>query len=521
MQFSFFIISFLKIDETMVAGNSKHKVISSKFFAPNLFRNLFNVHSFGRSNKDNPASLRAKSMGNRRDSAVVHSQLSSHREISSPLPAPIIQLIFEALISEGDELSVRNSRLVCKEFDRIACSLFHTGSSISSLPDEILLGIFVAVRFNSSSKDPMSDLASSLRVSKQWYRVGMTVLYRHFVIDVNYQTALIQEDADFSSISRYNFIPSARFFDTTTKLWSQPWTTDGIGSWIHSLSIEIHFEDTERARHMQSITDVIRALPNIRTFSVRAAPLRQHSEIVRHKLSDILLSIPSSVVNFELDLQGRDDQFDPHLRQNTHFCETVGRILPQLRTLRLRLSTLCDSFLLPISRVEEKCPGLKALSITLYTRQFTQLYQCCSDRQWIPPATPATDFVDSLQSRIQNGGIFPNLKACSLICLRHDCSAPNTKSQRVICKTFEPRMKTWSKRAYFPIGGFRQPEYIQTDADGDDLETVMQGMENRTYGFYDLPKERMLTHCKETDVLLESAAAWTEDAFGARYPPNV
>jgi SP family general alpha glucoside:H+ symporter-like MFS transporter len=71
------------------------------------------------------------------------------------------------------------------------------------------------------------------------------MLYQNFVIDVNYRAA--------SSRLCYDFIPSARFFDAATKLWSQPWTDTGIGFWIHSLSIEIHFDDPEQAPRQQSI----------------------------------------------------------------------------------------------------------------------------------------------------------------------------------------------------------------------------------------------------------------------------
>jgi hypothetical protein len=395
------------------------------------------------------------------------------------------------------------------------------------VPDEILLEIFSAIRFT-VSKDPVSDLASSIRTCRKWYRVGMPLLYQNFVMDVNYCAAptvglaLYPWESILVSKARYEFIPSARFYDTATKLWSQPWTDTGIGYWINSLSVEIHFAETGRRKHRQSITDVISQLPNIRTFSIRAAPLRQNNMILKAKLTDLICNMPSKIVNFELDLQSRDTSDGSTSRQGNHFCKALSKLVPQLCTLRVRLATMCMDFLTEFSGLEEGttgiCPNLKAMSISLYTREFDLMEQCCSYSPAGQLQPPSVKLIDALQARIQDGATFPNLKMCSLICLRNDMAAPMTVPQRVICKNYNPNTRTWMKRAYFPRAeGFAQPWYVRTDPDGDEAETVMQG--SRDWEHWNLPGK--MRHGKEMDALLEGEAVWTEDAFGARYPPNV
>jgi hypothetical protein len=456
---------------------------------------------------------------------------SSKRENSehtSPLPDAVIEMTLRILLKRGDMLSVRRAMLVCKQWARVAQSILTRKPRMPELPDEILIKIFSAVRF-SRSQDPAADLASSLRTCKQWYRVGMPLLYQNFVMDVNYRTASNAGPAyapqemlprDFNS--RYTFVPSARFYDTATKLWSQPWTDTGIGVWIHSLSVEIHFEDTYKPKYQQSIADVIKELPNIRTFSVRAAPLKGNNYIGKARLTDLIANMPSKIVNFELDLQSRDTSYDSTNREQGYSCKALGKLLPQLSTLRLRLAVMCREFLGEISKPGDDrrrtCPNLKALSISLYSQDFMAMARCCTPVNWSQLVPLHQNLVFELEARIQDGTTFPNLKACSIISLHDDMSAQMAFPRRIICKNFQADTRTWTKRAFFPCAvAFGEPWYIRTDADGDDAETVMPSFGN--WDYWSFPGK--LRHGKETDALFEGDAWWTEDPFGARFPPKV
>ena len=93
---------------------------------------------------------------------------------------------------------------------------------------------------------------------------------------------------------------------------------------------------------------------------------------------------------------------------------------------------------------------------------------------------------------------------------------------RIICQTLDPDLRTWKKRAYFPRSqGFAQSLYVRTDPGGDESEAIMQGYSEDVFATYMsyFPESVKLMHGQETDAVFEGSAGWTEDAFGARYPP--
>jgi hypothetical protein len=451
---------------------------------------------------------------------------------SAIFPDAVVESVLRALKDDGDMSTLLRAMRVSKQFARIGSSMLPTRPKAPSLPDEILLEIFSAVRFNSSSADPASDLASSLRVCQQWYRVGMPFLYQNFVMDVNYKIALATDQSSYSwsyfpaARDRYDFIPSARFYDTATKLWSQPWTDSGIGAWIYSLSVEMHFwESAINQPNKHSITAIIILLPNIRTFSVRAAPLRQQNYIQRAKFMDLIVNMPSQIVNFELDLQSRDSGFEESTVKGCGLCSALAKLLPQLQTLRLRLSVMCTNLLTELATTREPvslCPDLRVLSISLYTREFDMSKSCCERLiNQVNPLSPSILFINALQKRIDERTLFPNLRKCSLVCLRTDMAPPNTMQERIICKNWNAKMRTWSMQKYFPCAeAFNQPWYVRTDVDGVEVDSPITGLTDMDFSIYRIPENLKIKHSKTTDLLFEGEAGWVEDAFGARYPPG-
>lgn len=473
--------------------------------------------------------------------ARVHSCISSMqsatRSLASlpiPLPDMIIWIVFKMLQQDADDLrSYKSALCVNKQFARIGSSLLRPQGKCPSLPDELLVEIFSAVRFNLSSTDAAADLASSLRVCRQWYRAGMPLLYKHFVIDCNYRLAFGAgeggADAYYWPMSndQYDFVPSARFYDATTRLWAQPWTIVGLGSWICSLSIAIHFaEEQVNREHEQSIQKMVRRLPNLHTLSLRAAPLRQNACIQNEGFVAMIERVPERIRNFELNLQTRDPLLDSTSVSYKQLCQALAKLVPQLQSLRLRLSSMCALFLQDLIRNEHGVrvwPNLRSLSISLYNRDFGPQTRCCNSANFNVFSSRPNFFMDSLQGFLTDAKLFPDLKACSLISLRNDMAAAGTMTKRIICKNFNPQLRTWSKRAYYPyFKSFSQPFYFRTDEDGDENELCMRGWNDRDFAYNSMPHSfpNKLTHSRATDELLEGAAAWTEDAVGARYPPK-
>lgn len=89
--------------------------------------------------------------------------------------------------------------------------------------------------------------------------------------------------------------------------------------------------------------DKLASMVNLRTFSITVStePNAIGFWIPRPEIAQLIKALPEACVNLELDTWGKD-YFEPG---SGHICDTLRGMLPRLRHLRLRLSTLCPAIL--------------------------------------------------------------------------------------------------------------------------------------------------------------------------------
>ncbi len=96
-------------------------------------------------------------------------------------------------------------------------------------------------------------------------------------------------------------------------------------------------------QHLRRTPDKLARMVNLKTFSltVSTEPVTIGFWIPRPVIAQIVEALPEACVNLEIDSRG-NDYFEPG---SGHICDTLRGMLPRLRHLRLRLSTLCPAFL--------------------------------------------------------------------------------------------------------------------------------------------------------------------------------
>lgn len=89
--------------------------------------------------------------------------------------------------------------------------------------------------------------------------------------------------------------------------------------------------------------DKLVSMVNLETFSLTVSPEPRTIGfwIPRPVIAQVIKALPEACVNLEIDARG-NDYFEPG---SGHVCDTLRGMLPRLRHLRLRLSTLCPAIL--------------------------------------------------------------------------------------------------------------------------------------------------------------------------------
>ena len=444
--------------------------------------------------------------------------------------------------------------LVCKQWARVGHPLLYRRNRTPQIPDEILLEILQYVRDTpyyqqrklktqsrpTHAQSSLQDLANCIQTCQRWHRVGLPLLYQHFVIDVNYhleRNVLDRAPNSFSRMiwpSHYEFVPSPRYW---TRLWSEsqlswmrPWKNPDLCRWIQSVSVEIHFKFENAFQENLSITDVLEQLPNVRTFSLRAAPLRQGNYLSAYHLARIIEKIPSKIINFELDTQGRDISDVGNVRQRIVWCNAFSSLFCHLQSLRLRVSCLCPDFINEIL-TENSIAGapsidqptfnlpLRSLAIQICSRTFQNPVSCCSENSWNISRRPPEAFVHRLQTFIEEHG-FPQLRQCSIVTLKAP-TAHYERYPRLVARRFDAGSKTWEEEIYV-VDQFKGSHDYRAVGSLTDVRYQRQTGEEERYlrgpDFWD-HWDPWLRHGQAADAAFEGGATWTQDCNGARHPP--
>lgn len=95
--------------------------------------------------------------------------------------------------------------------------------------------------------------------------------------------------------------------------------------------------------HLQDLCSMVEQMKNLHTFSLVVSPQQTSIGfwIPRTVITRLIESLSPTCVNLEIDTRGHDFSKP----SECHLCEIIHKLLPRLRHLRLRVSTLCPKVL--------------------------------------------------------------------------------------------------------------------------------------------------------------------------------
>jgi hypothetical protein len=212
-------------------------------------------------------------------------------------------------------------------------------SAIQQLPSELLVAILESLLSRLSKESSVSNHAffNSIRCCKRWYIIGMPILFH--TVALQYPQLSSRETLRFDS----NHLLLAK------SLIVQARATD----------FKSHRELHRRLRASQvDIALPLRVATQLTSFSmvfsVFQTPGNWHPSLSVRSVKTLLDCLPNSVVNLDLDVPGLGVSIRPQkpghrIGYNTtvsdesrHLCSTLAPILRRLKSLRIRISMICE-----------------------------------------------------------------------------------------------------------------------------------------------------------------------------------
>ncbi|EEU43359.1 uncharacterized protein NECHADRAFT_101077 [Fusarium vanettenii 77-13-4] len=197
---------------------------------------------------------------------------------------------------------------------------------IPALPPEVLVQI---IRDAYSSEDAKSTIFSCLLVSRAWWDMALPVLYNDLILA--------------GSDQMERFLTSHN--------------DSAVRSITRSLTLYLR-EDGGPSQELQERVDTTvyrlaqEAIPNmaaLQSFSLTTDRRDFKLGIHRATISDVLIALPESCVNLELDTEGKDeDSFwlastsRSRLDGVTHVCDDIRDMLPRMHNVRIDLKSMCS-----------------------------------------------------------------------------------------------------------------------------------------------------------------------------------
>ncbi|KAF2488573.1 hypothetical protein BU16DRAFT_568101 [Lophium mytilinum] len=200
---------------------------------------------------------------------------------------------------------------------------------VFELPNELMLEIFDEVRRTSTT--PNSDLLSCMRCCHDWNDLIINILYEH--VSLLYRLKAVSAVPLFLKSSKY---------DQTTSL----------NLTIHpTLLSGFRIEHKNAFKSLDGLLNVLPGMKRLETFSLTMdseLDRTQFQHIPGSVISKLVLALPASVVNLELDSRGAEaNRHGSGSAQTTShdICDAVAQLFPRLHTLALGLDHICEMIL--------------------------------------------------------------------------------------------------------------------------------------------------------------------------------
>ncbi|KAF2424921.1 hypothetical protein EJ08DRAFT_408273 [Tothia fuscella] len=463
------------------------------------------------------------------ETVAVDNSVSVPARISPDIPDQMLQDILQRVHDTSTSQALLNCVLVNRKWSRIGLPLLNQSCRIAGLPEELLLEIMLNVRdmpdtaskdnsVSSPSESTISALAQCVKTCRQWAKIAQPLLYEDIILDVNYRPIFPDHDLAVGvrapSFYEYQAAPliCKRFSNLTT-----------TACWIQSISVELHFMDRTPALPTINIAYNFKHMPNLKTFSIRAAPLSTNNVISRAQIAKVVMALPCTVTALEIDMMGRDTGFESQ-SSRPNLCEAIGSRVVHLRHLRLRVSNICPRLLshlpdavpmlgIPLTPCQEP-QMLEMVVVRLFHRDLNSSGQvCCTDYQ---NTTPQTDTLALFQNMVA-GGTFPKLKHCVTSDMGMQSTPiqplyqrPDTQPQPIVrVKVYNTKTRNWTLKTYTVT--YQSERGLVYSQLGTEASSYMGSWTSEE-------KVPCLKSGQDTVTWMEEGAAWRQLGSGARMP---
>lgn len=203
------------------------------------------------------------------------------------------------------------------------------------LPYELLTSILFWVRTASGAR----SFLSCLLCCKAWLHVARPLLYHDILLtNTNLEAFVKRSDFSHGGLIRSLTIRIAHIQRATDLTAPHPYAF--IEDEDHARQREIQ-ESKRLWSYLEELSGRLAQLGCLITFAltVSTAPRQFGFAIPRRIVAKVIEGLPETCVNLEIDTHGRDYS-EPG---STHLCETIREIVPRLRNLRVRLTTICPA----------------------------------------------------------------------------------------------------------------------------------------------------------------------------------
>lgn len=215
-------------------------------------------------------------------------------------------------------------------------SIIDMTSHIDRLPPEILLDILRRVR-NSSTKSELPKFAALQTVGCQWYDLVGSVLWIDIVLNNDTLPLFLSKEhaPDYAAIRSLTI--RVRTIDPHIEELVRNGGIVDPGS----------FTDVPAGsfwENMRQLIDVLPKMARLKSFSLvfHDFPVVESGWFRSDETCRLLESLPKSCVAIEVDTNGLDGWVKP----THHICQTIRKILPRMKHVRLKLGSLCKCILL-------------------------------------------------------------------------------------------------------------------------------------------------------------------------------
>lgn len=214
---------------------------------------------------------------------------------------------------------------------------------INILPVEILSNILERVR-NSSTLPEVNYFVGLLTCCKYWLEVAQPILWRDVVlINSTIKTFISHVSSETGGLVR-SLTLRLTLVEKPSDLLVVSYS---ILHGTHSCpGIQALWHD------LRNLAPAVRIMTNLITFSLTVRPVPRigiFDFLIRvEDVRDLLISLPPTCVNLELDTCGFETRTGENDSSNVHqhLCPAIADLMPRLQNVRLQLKMMCDSIFL-------------------------------------------------------------------------------------------------------------------------------------------------------------------------------